>query len=134
MMDYITIGIVAVIVLSLGVFINKAYRNGPSSSLNDGYTTLTPPQAKARMDREKDSVILDVRTPKEYSQGHLDGSILIPLADLESESPKKLPDKDAPVFVLGRTGVRSRAASKKLVFLGYTNVFNIGGIEHWPYQ
>ena len=45
-----------------------------------------------------------------------------------------LPDKDAPWLVYCRTGRRSADAVQKLDALGYTNIYDLGGILSWPYE
>jgi phage shock protein E len=50
------------------------------------------------------------------------------------EAEKKLKDKDAPIFVYCRSGNRSTSAASILVNLGYKNVYNLGGINNWPYE
>lgn len=132
MMD-IGLMVLAVIVIVLFLF-KKVNDTEPSTQDAIGYATLTPQQAKERLDKEKNIIILDVRTPTEYTEGHLPNNILIPFNDLEKKASKKLPDKDNPIFVYCARGDKSRAASKKLVFLGYTKIFNIGGINEWPYE
>ncbi len=125
--------IMAVIVL-IFLILKKANDTEPSTQEVAGYATLTPEQAKEKIDKEKDIIILDVRTPMECAEGHLPNNILIPFNDLETKASKKLPDKETPIFVYCARGDKSRAASKKLVFLGYTKIFNIGGINKWPYD
>ena len=111
------------------VLIKIVYSSDPSVQDADGYLTLTTEQAKNRLANEKDIILVDVRSTEEYAGGHLPKSILIQFKDLEAQAPQKLPDKDVPIFVYCTGGIRSRAASKKLLFLGYTKVFNIGSYE-----
>ncbi len=73
------------------------------------------------------AVLLDVRTPQEYREGHIPGSKNIPLQSLEGISGV-VSQKDAPVFVYCYSGSRSRQAAGMLNKMGYTNVKNIGGI------
>ena len=73
------------------------------------------------------AVLLDVRTPAEYAQGHIPGSINAPLDALE-EIGNKIPDKSTPVFVYCHSGARSGRAAAYLKGRGYTSVKNIGGI------
>ncbi len=129
----IVIGLMFLVLIFLAFFLlKKANDTEPQDAA--GYATLTPLQAKKRMDKEKDIIILDVSAPMEYAEGHLPNNILIPFNDLETKVSKKLPDKETTIFVCCATGDKSRAASKKLVFLGYTQIFNIGGINRWPYD
>ncbi len=73
------------------------------------------------------AILLDVRTPQEYGEGHIPGSVNVPLQSLGG--PGALPAaKDAPLFVHCHSGARSRQAVGQLARLGYTNVKNIGGI------
>lgn len=72
-------------------------------------------------------MLVDVRTPDEYSDGHIRGSINIPLQRI-SEAEAELPDKSAPIFIYCRSGARSGRAAAVLGGMGYKNVRNIGGI------
>ena len=82
----------------------------------------------------EDAVLLDVREPDEYAQGHIPGSHNLPLSRLEQTAELLLPDFDAPLFVYCQAGTRSRKAVRQLIELGYTSVQNIGGINayHGP--
>ncbi len=74
--------------------------------------------------------ILDVRTVEEYNDGHVNGSVLIPLADLEKRL-NEIP-RDRKILVYCRTGHRSTQASEILVKNGFTQVYNMkGGITDW---
>ncbi|EAR02152.1 rhodanese-like domain-containing protein [Maribacter sp. HTCC2170] len=82
---------------------------------------------------ELDKVVLvDVRTPKEYSQGHLENSILIDwMGDSFVEEFEKI-DKEKTVYLYCRSGRRSADATKYLDSMGYKNVFNLtGGYIAW---
>lgn len=95
---------------------------------------IEPSEAKRRLDVEKGILLVDVRNWEEYIENHIPKSILIPLFGLKKEVDKKLPDKQATIFVYCRTGNRSRAAAQILLKQGYTNVFDLGGIVRWPYK
>ena len=77
--------------------------------------------------RENNAVLLDVRTAQEYSQGHISGSINIPLDSLDKIN-KLVSDKSVPLYVHGLSGARSGRAVSELKSMGYENVKNIGGI------
>jgi rhodanese-related sulfurtransferase len=98
------------------------------------YKNISPKDAKARLEAEKDIILLDVRTLDEYAEKHIPNSLLIPVDVIEKEAPAKLADKSAVIFVYCRSGRRSVAASEALVKLGYTNIYNLGGIIDWPYE
>ena len=73
------------------------------------------------------AVLLDVRTPREYREGHIPGSKNVPLQQLDKIS-SVIDNKNVPMFVYCYSGGRSRQAASMLQHMGYTNVQNIGGI------
>ena len=73
------------------------------------------------------AVLLDVRTPQEYREGHIPGSKNVPLQQLDKIS-SVADNKNVPLFVYCYSGGRSRQAASMLQHMGYTNVQNIGGI------
>ena len=74
------------------------------------------------------AVLLDVRTPEEYAQGHLPGSINLPLQNIFRVT-EEVPEQGTPVFLYCHSGARSRRAAAFLEKLGYENVCNLGGIS-----
>lgn len=74
-----------------------------------------------------DAVLLDVRTSQEYRSGHIPGSINLPLQDLDN-AEEIIENIDNPIYVYCRSGSRSRQAAAVLNDMGYSNVYNIGGI------
>ncbi len=76
--------------------------------------------------------LIDVRTQAEYDEGHVEGALLLPVDQLETLASEQLKDKDAVILVYCRSGNRSAQASELLVELGYTNVYDFGGIVDWP--
>jgi len=102
----------------------------------EGYQKITPQQAKARM-AEPGVIVLDVRMQQEYDAGHIANAVLLPLPLIEAGDAavaKALPDKDAEILVYCRSGRRSAIAANALINMGYTNVFDFGGINEWPYE
>ena len=73
------------------------------------------------------SILLDVRTPQEYREGHIPGSKNVPLQELDKVD-SVAENKDTMLYVYCRSGARSRQAVSILKHMGYTNVHNIGGI------
>ncbi|MCI8896091.1 MAG: rhodanese-like domain-containing protein [Lachnospiraceae bacterium] len=73
------------------------------------------------------AVLLDVRTPQEYQEGHIPGSRHLPLQAID-KAASIIENKDTPLFVHCYSGARSRQAVSMLQRMGYTNVKNIGGI------
>lgn len=97
------------------------------------YRTMAQAQAKARMDSGDALIILDVRTQAEYDAGHIAGAVLLPNEDIGTDMPAQLPDKAAEILIYCRSGNRSAQAARKLVALGYTAVYDFGGINTWSY-
>ena len=96
------------------------------------YRQINMDEAIAMMEAESDYIILDVRTPEEFSEKHIPGAVNIANETIGSEEIPELPDKDQLILVYCRSGNRSKQASEKLVALGYTNIVEFGGINDWP--
>lgn len=101
------------------------------AKLDDG--VLTPEQAKARMEENPDLILLDVRTQEEFEQGHIPGAVCLPNEMIAADMPF-LFGKDAEILLYCRSGRRSADAAKKLRDMGFTTVFDFGGIIDWPYE
>jgi len=97
-----------------------------------GYKQISQDEAKAMMARDDGHIIVDVRRQDEYDAGHIPGAILIPNESIDRERPKELPDLDQIILVYCRSGRRSKEASEKLAKMGYTNIYEFGGIITWP--
>ncbi len=98
------------------------------------YQTINAEEAKAIIDTEEDIVILDVRTKTEFDAGYIPNAMLIPDAQLKEEVEMRIPDKDTKILIYCRSGNRSAKSAKLLVEMGYTNVFDFGGIINWSYD
>ena len=103
-----------------------------SENSGASYKQITQEEALDLMNGESDYIILDVRTPEEFSEAHIVGAINVPLDSIGQTDPAELPDKDQLIMVYCRSGNRSKQASEKLVDLGYTNIVEFGGINTWP--
>jgi len=97
-----------------------------------GYRQIGMDEAVAIMEEERDFIILDVRTPEEFSEKHIPGAINLPNETIGTEEIPMLPDKEQLILVYCRSGNRSKQASEKLVKLGYKNIVEFGGINDWP--
>ena len=73
------------------------------------------------------AVLIDVRLPEEYEEGHIPGSKNIPLQAIDKVA-SVAENKDTVLYVYCQSGARSRQATSMLQGMGYTNVNNIGGI------
>ena len=82
--------------------------------------------------KQPGTFILDVRTPKEYADGRLAGSVLLPVSELSMRLGELPKDKNTPVLVYCATGRRSLEAARLLTEQGYTAVQELkGGITAW---
>jgi len=98
------------------------------------YQKITANEAKAMMDSGKPFVLLDVRTDAEYAEKRIDGARLIPDFAIRERAAAELPDKSALILVYCRSGRRSASAANELIRMGYTNVYDFGGILEWPFD
>ena len=96
------------------------------------YRQIGMDEAVAMMAEESNYILLDVRTPEEFSEKHIPGAVNIPNETIGTEEIPELPDKAQLILVYCRSGNRSKQASEKLVRLGYTNIVEFGGINDWP--
>ena len=108
---------------------------GCAGKAADGsYRQISQEEAKEMMDT-RDVVILDVREQDEYDSGHIPGAVLLPVGAIdEGTAAEVIPGKDSVVLVYCRSGNRSKTASSTLADLGYTNIYEFGGINTWPYE
>ena len=106
----------------------------PSGKPIAQYREISSAEAKKQLDADKSIILVDVRTEAEYKNKHISNSILLPVDKLAELAPIKLPDKQARIFVYCHSGNRSKSASKKLISLGYQDVYDMGGIIDWPYE
>ena len=125
MNQYTLLAIIFAVVLIFWMF-NRGSKTGG--------VRISPSEARKRMESEKGIILLDVRNRDEYVNRHIPNSTLIPVNVLVSEAGKRLPDKEADIFVYCASGSRSSMAASILLKLGYTKVFNMGGISSWPYE
>lgn len=109
--------------------------SNPSNSSNmTSYQKITAEEAKARIDSGDSIIIVDVRTQEEYDAEHIEGSVLIPNETISDTQPEFLPDLNAEILIYCRSGNRSAQAAKKLIDIGYSNIYDFGGIIDWPYD
>ena len=108
---------------------------GCGGNAADGsYQKISQEEAKEMMDSQE-VIILDVREQDEYDGGHIPGAVLLPVGTIdETTAAEVIPEKDSTVLVYCRSGNRSKTASSTLADLGYTNIFEFGGINTWPYE
>lgn len=124
------------ILITAGLLIVAALlllRFGPGSG-GPAHQTISPSEALEYLSGQELVLLLDVRTQAEYDQGHIAGAVLIPNTELSRRAPAELPDKDALIILYCRSGNRSATATRELADLGYSRVYDLGGIIDWPYD
>jgi len=119
-----------ILFLSTSLFIQCAKQeqsNVPSSTL---YQNISVQDVKKILDAKSKIILLDVRTPAEYAEGHIKGATLIPVQELANRLKELGPKKK--IIVYCKAGVRSATASGILANNGYKHVLNMeGGINAW---
>ena len=95
--------------------------------------TISAVQAQQLMADGEAFILVDVREAAEFAAGHIEGAILIPIAELRYRAPEELPDSELRILVYCRSGRRSAEAAQTLIELGYSQVYDLGGILDWPY-
>jgi len=93
------------------------------------YRRITPEEAQDMM--SGNAIILDVRSREEFDEGHIPDAVLIPHESIGELAELKLPDKNRTILVYCRSGRRSEIAARELVSMGYTQVYDFGGIQDW---
>ena len=94
--------------------------------------TIAPPELHNLQSGSADIAILDVRTPAEFASVHAETAFNVPLDRLDPSDVMKSRSSDKPLYVICKSGARSRSACDKFIAAGYTNVVNVeGGTESW---
>ena len=97
--------------------------------------TVEPDVFEQMLARTSDSQLVDVRTLKEFGEGHLPGAVLIDVKSVDFDSLILTLDKACPVFVYCRSGKRSLDAAGRLEKYGFKAVYDLGGgINAWKTQ
>ena len=103
-------------------------------AMENTYQQITQEAAKNMMDTQE-VIVLDVREQEEFDAGHIPGAVLLPVGTITKDTAAAvIPKSDSVVLVYCRSGNRSKTASKALADLGYTNIYEFGGINTWPYE
>ncbi|MHC1734459.1 MAG: rhodanese-like domain-containing protein [Erysipelotrichaceae bacterium] len=117
-----------ILILTMVLFLGACSTTGAKSM------KINAQDAKAKMDASMGFVLLDVRTPEEFNDERIPGAINLPLDEIGESTLALLKDLDQEIYVYCRSGNRSAQAATKLVGLGYTKVYDFGGIIDWPYE
>ena len=97
--------------------------------------TITAEEVKQALDEKKNVIMLDVRTPDEFSRGTIAGSINIPVDEISNKIENVISDKNKTIYVYCLSGSRSAVAAQAMLKKGYTNVFSMtSGLLAWRAQ
>lgn len=126
---------IAILALFLLLLLTLAGCGSREEKNTASYQQITAEEAKSMMEEQPDAVILDVREQDEYDAGHIPVAELLPVGTINEETASSvIPEKGTMVLVYCRSGNRSKTASQALVDLGYTQIYEFGGIKDWPYE
>ena len=104
------------------------------TTMENTYQQITQEEAKDMMDTQE-VIVLDVREQDEFDTGHIPEAVLLPVGTITKDAAAAvIDDLDTVVLVYCRSGNRSKTASSTLADLGYTNIYEFGGINTWPYE
>ncbi len=116
--------LIVIIALLIGVFSVTVWLN------TQRFQEISTQQLLNRYQQNNPLLIIDVREPYEYKAGHIPGAILIPVRELESHLDEL--DKEMEIFLVCRSGNRSRTAATLLAQNGFRRVYNVnGGMLSW---
>ena len=114
-----------------GALVTDVNENMMNNEQTNAYRQISVDEAITMMAQETDYIILDVRRPDEFAEGHIPNAINVPNETIGTTEISELPDKDQLIMVYCRSGRRSKEAAEKLVKLDYTNIVEFGGILDW---
>ena len=123
------------VLLALVLLLAAGCSGKEQSTAGDGventYTQISQEEAREMMDGDDGCILVDVRRQDEYDSGHIPGAICIPNESIADSQPEELPDLDQVILIYCRSGNRSKQAAEKLCRIGYTKLYEFGGILDW---
>ena len=99
--------------------------------MENSYAMISQEEAKKMIQADDGHIIVDVRRQDEFHEEHIPDAICIPNESISDTRPAELPDLNQVILVYCRSGNRSKDAAQKLFDMGYTHVFEFGGIIYW---
>ena len=120
---------VCVMVGLMGAGTCSCCRAGDTPGVKNGAVVDVDSAANVDVTATVKPVLIDVRTPQEYAEGHLEGAMLMPHDRIGEAVEARFPDKNTPILLYCRSGGRSEMARKTLVSRNYTRIENLGGMQ-----
>ena len=106
-----------------------------TNTTQDAIILVDVPALKGVLMESKDIQLIDVRTPEEYNEGHIENATLINFMDDNFSTEIQKLNKDLPVYVYCRSGTRSGQAAELMRNLGFTAIYDLkGGFMAWQDQ
>lgn len=94
--------------------------------------SLSPRDFKSTLASKPDAVLVDVRTPDEFSEGIIEGAINIDFKDPSFDEKINALDKSKPYFLYCLSGKRSGDAAKQMDSIGFSSIYVLeGGYKNW---
>ena len=103
-----------------------------NSNLDTGVKNISTQSVFSEIEN-RDTYIIDVREEYEYASGHIENSYNIPYSNFSLINELNL-SFDSKIVVYCQSGNRSGMAARRLLEMGYTNVYDMGGINSWNYE
>ena len=133
MKQYLTFFLLAATVLLLSACMSKSWT--PTAETTPVIKKLLPDKAKELFGNNSSYVLIDVREPYEYAEGHIPNAVNIPLSGIvKGVNDLGLDKESSAIVVYCRSGRRSAEAATALSNAGYKNLYDPGGIIDWPYE
>ncbi|MCL2844762.1 MAG: rhodanese-like domain-containing protein [Chitinivibrionia bacterium] len=127
--------VITIAIILLGLVVLFGHGTSRASGQNETVVErrISASEAKRIMTDSANVIILDVRTEQEFRQSRIKNSVNFPVNEIKENASIVIPDKNALILVYCRSGGRSRTAANTLISIGYTNVYDFGGIQSWGY-
>lgn len=120
----------AILLACLLILTGCAFSTPPEQAA-PAYRQIDQASAREMLAQDDGHILLDVRRLDEFESGHIPGAICIPNESIGETQPEELPNLDQILLIYCRSGNRSKQAAEKLARLGYTQVYEFGGILDW---
>jgi len=104
---------------------SKATTTDTQKTVSSIYERLDVQQFQTKLTAEKKPQLIDVRTPEEYAQGNIKGSVNLNFYDADFDKNLSQLDKTKAVFVYCQSGKRSRKTAEKLQQMGFKEIYEL---------
>ncbi|MFA6808042.1 MAG: rhodanese-like domain-containing protein [Eubacteriales bacterium] len=123
-----------IIYIVLAVYIAFLVYRKTTFSLNKKINHLSAEEAYKLIKKNKNLLIIDVRTTQEYKSGHIQGSKSFPVREIASRITDLKKYKEQPILVYCASGGRSPSAVRVLLKNDFNNIYHMKrGLLGWPY-